>query len=135
MNITGHCADCEEVVYPGKPHNHPKKNQGEIQPLKSPDAEITKGLEIQTTFTCESIVRCLRELADGCKTNVQEGIVCMTAADIIDKLRAKDEALRKYGGHTHDCKYTNFLAKQYTSTERQCICGWVVLEQALKGKP
>jgi hypothetical protein len=48
-----------------------------------------------------------------------------------EQLEAKDKDLLKYGGHTHECKYMNFSEKRYGDM-RQCSCGWMVLEQALK---
>ena len=62
------------------------------------DVEIRPDI-IETIFTPESIVKCLRELADVWKTNVQDGIVCMVAADTIDQqaeqLDTMEDALRQ----------------------------------------
>ena len=58
------------------------------------DVEIKPDI-IETIFTPESIVKCLRELADVWKTNVQDGIVCMVAADTIDQQADQIKELRE----------------------------------------
>jgi len=101
------------------------------------DVEIKPDI-IETTFTPESVVKCLRELADVWKTNLQDGIVCMVAADIIDKqaeqlsYQAKEIAeaemtLGKYGRHDARCEGRAL-------DKLPCCCGWnaVVVKYARK---
>jgi len=59
----------------------------------------------------------------------------LEACDIIDrltaKLKAKDEALLKYGNHYDDCET---LFGDYSCRKKcVCECGWSEIEHALKG--